>query len=183
LIQQVLSGDQNAYAEIIRAYQAKVLGLCTTLLGNPHQAEDAAQEVFIKAYQNLRSFKGKSSFSTWLYRITSNHCTDLLRKRSREKSQSLESLIEESGEEIHRLMASAADAAKRLEARDMVERILSFLSPDERLILTLREAQKLSYLEIAETLKCSVDAVKSRLRRARQKLDQNLRHYSEIINV
>ena len=168
-----MSGDANAYSEIVRAYQVKVLRLCTSLLSNAVQAEDAAQEIFIKAYRSLRSFRGGSKFSTWLYRIAANHCKDLLRKRSRERTEPLEeSLIEPS-----------FDPRASAEASETVDKLLSFLLPEERLILTLREVQGLSYQEISETLQCSLDAVKSRLRRARQALEEKTRHFSGRGNV
>ena len=91
----MLRGRREAYAELVRAHQAKVLRLCTALLNDPTQAEDAAQDVFFKAYQALASFRQDASFSTWLYRITTNHCRDLLRKRSRRKEQSFDALVED----------------------------------------------------------------------------------------
>lgn len=183
LIPKILSGDTSAYAEIVRAHQTKVLGLCTSLLGNATQAEDAAQEVFIKAYQSLRSFRGDSAFSTWLYRITANHCKDLLRKRSREKTESLDAMMEESAEGVQRLFEPSFDPSGVAGASDLIEKLLSSLSPDERLILTLREVQGLSYQEISSTLQCSLDAVKARLRRARQTLEEKVRHFSGVGDV
>ena len=178
LIEQVLRGNHKAYAELVRAYQARVLRLCTSLLDNETEAEDAAQEIFFKAYQSLASFRKESAFSTWLYRISVNHCRDLLRKRSRQKTESLEKLLEESGDAAEKLLIPPSDPRAAAEAADLVEQILSRLSLDERLILTLREVQGLSYQEIAGVLRCSLDAVKARLRRARETLDEHLRHFS-----
>jgi len=172
-----LSGDADAYAEIVRAYQGKVLGLCTSLLRNTAQAEDAAQEIFIKAYQSLRSFRGDSSFSTWLYRIAANHCKDLLRKKSREKTESLDALVQESREGTRKPAEPSFDPRAVTVASDLIERVFSALSPDERLILTLREVQGLSYGEISATLGCSLDTMKSRLRRARQAFQEKVRHF------
>ncbi len=183
LIQKILSGDSETYAEIVRAHQAKVLGLCMSLLGNATQAEDAAQEIFIKAYRSLRSFRGDSVFSTWLYRIAANHCKDLLRKRSREETESLDALIEESGDGIQVSFKPSFDPSAATGTADLLERLLSSLSPEERLILTLREVQGLNYKEISDTLKCSLDAVKARLRRARQTLEQKVRHFSTVGDV
>ena len=177
LIQKILSGDTDAYAQIVQSHQAKVLGLCTSLLGNVTQAEDAAQEIFIKAYQSLRAFRGDAAFSTWLYRISANHCKDLLRKRSREKTESLDVLMEESGDAFQKLVEPSSDPGAAFEAADLIEKFLSSLSPDERIILTLREVQGLSYQEMARALGCSLDAVKSRLRRAREALEKKTRHF------
>ncbi|PIU40412.1 MAG: RNA polymerase subunit sigma-24 [Candidatus Omnitrophica bacterium CG07_land_8_20_14_0_80_50_8] len=177
LIHKILSGETEAYTEIVRSYQGKVLGLCTSLLNNASEAEDAAQEIFVKAYQALGSFHGDSKFSTWLYRIAANHCKDLLRKRSRQKTESLDALIERSGDEVQNLWEPSFDPRNSAGAAELVKKLLDSLSPDEMLILTLREVQGLSYQEISETLKCSLDAVKSRLRRARETLQEKSRHF------
>ena len=140
-------------------------------------AEDAAQEIFFKAYQALKNFRGQSAFSTWLYRIASNHCLDLLRKRQREHTESWEALIEESGEQLHELLTASQDPKAILADTELVQRALTQLSPDYRLILTLREIEGLSYEELAEALHCSLDAIKARLRRARQELLERVRHF------
>ncbi len=183
LIEKILRGDREAYAELVRAHQARVLRLCRALLGSETEAEDAAQEVFFKAYRSLASFRKESAFSTWLYRITANHCRDLLRKRSRQKLESLDKLFEESGDAAEKLLTPSSDSRSEREASDLIEQILSRLSPDERLILTLREVQGLSYQEMAQVLRCSLDAVKARLRRARKALEEQARHFSESRSV
>ena len=171
LMDRILQGDRNAYADLVRAHQAKVLRLCVSLLGEP-DAEDAAQEIFLKAYRSLSSFRRDSSFSTWLYRIASNHCHDLLRKRSRQKTESLDELPES--------LLTSADPRVGAEQADLAEQILLTLSPEERLILTLREVEGLSYQEIAEVLSCSLDAVKGRLKRARETLMSRLDTFRQL---
>jgi RNA polymerase sigma-70 factor (ECF subfamily) len=178
LVRRVVAGNTGDYAPLVRAHQAKILGLCASLLSDATQAEDAAQEIFLKAYRSLSTFKGGSKFSTWLYRIASNHCMDLLRKRSREKSESLDALLERTDEGKRKSFEPFTDPREASNASDLVERLLGTLSGAERLILTLREAQGLNYEEIAQTLNCSLDAVKSRLRRARQALEEKKRHFS-----
>ncbi len=172
LIEQVLLGNQEAYAELVRAHQAKILRLCASLLSSETEAEDAAQEIFLKAYQSLASFRRESVFSTWLYRIALNHCQDLLRKRSRQRMESLDALIEESGDAIEKLLMSSPAPRRVAESAALVEQILSHLSADQRLILTLREGQGLSYQEIAQLLSCSVEGGRARLRRAREALSE-----------
>ena len=153
------------------------MGYCLSMLQNHSEAEEAAQDIFIKAYQYLPKFKGNSSFSTWLYRITTNHCLDQLRKRNRRRTFSLDALIEEEGDRIHGLFSTTAVAASQMEQRDLAGKILSTLPEDYRTILTLREADGLEYQEIADVLNCSLDAVKGRLSRARKTLQENLRHF------
>ena len=160
----------------MRKYQARTLRLCTSLLGNPTLAEDASQEIFLKAYQALRTFRAKSSFSTWIYRISSNHCHDLLRKQVRQKTESWDALVEEQGEQIQQMFTVSDDPRTVLANADLADKILSCLPAGARLILTLREVEGLSYQEIAESLSCSLDAVKARLRRAREELQDKFRH-------
>ena len=159
------------------------MGYCLSMLSNHTDAEEAAQDVFVKAYRSLDKFKGNSSFSTWLYRITANHCLDVLRKRNRRKPLSLDSLVEDQGDQIHELFSTAPVAASQMENRDLTGKILSTLPPDYRTILTLREADGLEYQEIAVILDCSLDAVKGRLSRARKQLQENLRHFLQEKDV
>lgn len=130
------------------------------------QAEDAAQETFLKAYEFLDRFRGDSSFSTWLYRIASNYCLNFLSKRKREKTDSLDALLESGG----RLPSPTGQGSplQLLADQQAVQTILEKLSPEERAILVLREIEGLNYKELAQTLEVSLDLVKVRLFRARQ---------------
>jgi RNA polymerase sigma-70 factor, ECF subfamily len=183
IITRIRSGQSDLYAELVRQYHKKVMGYCLTMLQNHTDAEEAAQDVFVKAYRSLDRFKEQSSFSTWLYRITANHCLDVLRKRNRRRTVSLDSLVENEGDRIHRLFSESPVAADLMENKDLVGKILSTLSEDYRTILTLREADGLEYQEIAEILECSLDAVKGRLSRARRQLQENLRHFARRKDV
>ena len=183
IIQQILSGQTEAYGELIRQYNRKVVGYCLSMLSNQTEAQEAAQDIFVKAYHSLRKFKGNSSFSTWLYRITTNHCLDILRKRTRRKTVSLDALVEAEGDHIERLFAVESTAASPLENRDLIQKILATLPEDYRTILTLREADGLEYQEIADVMGCSLDAVKGRLSRARKQLQEHLRHFLKRTDV
>lgn len=177
IIRQVLNGDREAYAGIVRCYQARIIRLCASLLKNESDAQDAAQEVFVKAYQALKNFQKEASFYTWLYRIASNHCLAFLRSRNRKLTQSLDALLEAEGDRVEHFFSSQTDFRKGLESADLLDKLLSVLPPDTRLILTLREAEGLSYEEIGQVLDCSLDAVKGRLRRARIEIEEKLRHF------
>ena len=179
----IRSGQTEAYGDLVRQYHKKVMGYCLSMLSNHTDAEEAAQDIFVKVYHSLPKFKGDSSFSTWLYRITTNHCLDVLRKRTRRKTTSLDALVEQDGDRIHGLFSTAEVAATRLENRQLVDKILSTLPEDYRTILTLREADGLEYTEIAAVLNCSLDAVKGRLARARKQLQENLRHFLSPADV
>ena len=174
VIGQVRAGKIQAYALLVRKYQGRVRGYCLGTLGNAAEADDAAQEVFIKAYRGLGGFRGGSSFSTWLYRITVNHCRDLLRSAGRGKTESLDALREEEGEPFEARLATAPPAGTG-EREQQVREALARLPEVSREALVLREVQGLSYSEIMETLGCSLDAVKGRLRRAREELETKLK--------
>ena len=171
------------YGELMRLYHQKVLGYCLSMLNNRAEAEEAAQDIFTKAYHNLGKFQQNSSFSTWLYRITTNHCLDILRKRNRRRTVSLEALVEADGDMIEGLFATHSTSLPALESKDLTDKILSTLPEDYRTILTLREAQGLDYQEIADTLECSIDAVKGRLSRARKLLHDKLQHFTKEESV
>jgi RNA polymerase sigma-70 factor (ECF subfamily) len=182
LVGQAQAGDRDAFAELVRRHHAWVQGLCAAALGDPSSAEDAAQEVFLKAYKSLPQFKGGSSFSTWLHRIAANACLDLLRRRARSRTESWDELMEKEGGRIERLLAEAAPEHSAEDA-DLVRRVLAQLPPEYRLVLTLRETQGLSYEEIAGAMDCSLDSVKARLQRARKEFADRLRHFLDPLNV
>lgn len=155
------------FERLILENQDRVFRLCASMLGDRREAEDAAQEVFLKAYRSLGKFKGQAAVSTWLHRIAANHCLDVLRKRARRPAEPL------TEELAQRLFTEPPD----LEALDLADRALSELPPDYRLALTLRELQGFTYEEIAEITGSSLDSVKARLRRAREQLEERLRHF------
>jgi RNA polymerase sigma-70 factor (ECF subfamily) len=179
IIERVKSGETAGYAELVRRHQSKVLGLCTSLLGHWTHAEDAAQDVFVKAFKTLSQFRGEAQFSTWIYRIAYRHCVDLLRSRTREKAVSWETLLEQRGESIHQLFAAPPPQGPSLENEDLIQRILSALKPEYREILILRESQGFTYEEIAHIMNCSLDSVKARLRRAREDVQDKMRHFCD----
>lgn len=174
LVADAAAGDREAFAELVRRHHPRLIGLCRSLLGDAEMAEDAAQEVFLKAWKGLSGFRGGSQFYTWLHRIGVRHCLDMLRAEGRRKSRSWDSLLEEEGERAQALLAQP-DSAATLEASDLVAKLLSGLSPEYRMVLTLRELDGLSYEEIADAMECSLDSVKARLRRARQDVLERMR--------
>lgn len=175
LIDGVLGGAQGDYAELVRRHHARVHGLCASMVG-ASAADDAAQEVFLKAYGRLKDFRRDSSFSTWLYRVASNHCLDLLRREARRRSESLEALTEREGARLQALLAEPTSAERSLEDAELVRAVLARLPEDYRVILTLRELEGLEYTELMAALDCSMDSVKAKLQRARRSFREALRH-------
>lgn len=175
LIESVLAGNQSDYAELVRRHHARVMAVCVSMLG-ASAAEDAAQEVFLKAYDRLKDFRRDSAFSTWLYRVASNQCLDLLRRETRRRSESLEALTEREGPNLQRLLADPSDATRSLEDAELVRAVLARLPEDYRVILTLREMEGLEYKELMAALDCSMDSVKAKLQRARRQFREVVRH-------
>lgn len=174
LISRILSGERQAYAGLVREHQQEILKLCRSLMDDPAKAEDAAQEAFLRAYKALGDFKGKSSFLTWISRIASNLCLEHLRKEGRRREDSWDALLERTGEKAYALLHEPATVEHALERREVVDSVLSGLSPEYRLALTLRELQGCSYEEISEVMGCTLDSVKARLRRARTQIIERL---------
>lgn len=162
-------GDQGAFEELVHLYEKRVLALTLRMCKNPEDAAEAAQEAFFAAWQGLGSFRGDSSFSTWLYRLASNACVDLLRREGRHPAaSSLDD--EELNLDIPSSLPSPQEEAERRELAEQVAAGLRALPPEYRAVLVLREIQQLRYDEIGEALDLDVGTVKSRISRGRKKL-------------
>ena len=164
-------GDQEAFAALVRLYEKRVLALTRRMCRNPADAEEAAQEAFLAAWQGLPFFRGDASFSTWLYRLASNACVDLLRREGRHQAAAGPSLDdEEASLDVADGTPGPQEAAERRELREQIEEGLRALTPEHRQVLLLREMHQLSYDEIADTLELDVGTVKSRISRGRRQL-------------
>jgi len=170
VIDRVLSGETEAFELLVLGSQRKIYNLCLRMTGNPEDANDLTQDSFLKAYQNLASFKGESGFSLWLYRLASNACIDHLRREKRRVKSSL-TVQDESGETVElELPDERFTPEGELERRQVIESVeagLLTLTEEHRQILVLREINGLSYEEIADILDISAGTVKSRISRAR----------------
>lgn len=176
-------GDRNAFNELIMMYQKQVFNIAYGMLSDYEDASDAAQEVFVKVYKSIASFRGQSSFNTWLYRICSNVCNDMLRKRQRRGiSVSLEAEEDEMGSAAE-LVSDAPGPEEKLamsERQKAVRDAINSLSQEFREIIIYSDLQQLSYDEVAEILKCPKGTVKSRLNRARNALRKKLSDKREL---
>lgn len=172
LIKKAKSGDIAAFEEIVRQHEKLVYNLALRTLGNEHDAQDAAQEAFIKAWTGLADFRGDSKLSVWLYRLTNNICLDMLRRRK--SSPASLTQADDSGDEavldIPDESSSPQLILERREQRREIEKAIAALPDDYRRVLMLREAGDLSYEEIAGVLGMDIGTVKSRIFRARKKL-------------
>lgn len=173
VVRRVLEGDVNAYEELVLAYEKNVYNLALRMVGNAQDAEDMAQEAFLKAYNSLSGFRGDSKFSVWLYRIVNNVCLDHLRRQNRRQASSL-SVEDDEGEESQLDIPDESQSPEALLERsltkDAVRRGLQALPAEQRQILLLREIQGMSYEEIGQCLDLEPGTVKSRIFRARKRL-------------
>ncbi len=172
IILKAQKGDIAAFEKLVSANEAFVYNLAMRTLGNEQDAQDAAQEVFIKVWTSLSSFRGESKLSVWLYRVTSNVCTDILRRR-RNDTISLFTENDEGGEnqfDIPDTAPTPQEALEKKERQSALAAALETLPEDYRKALLLRESGGMSYAEIASLLHTDLGTVKSRIFRARKKL-------------
>ncbi len=175
LVQAARRGSDSAFEELVRLYEKKVYHLSLRMCGSSDDAFEIAQEAFLSAWRGLKFFRGDSSFSTWLYRLTSNTAIDFLRRKRRQSAMEQVSLDdEETYIEPLDPMPTPHQHAERQELRQLLSAGLDTLTPEHRQVLLLRELQGMSYEEIAEALELDLGTVKSRIARAREKLRKYL---------
>lgn len=165
-LKQAIKGDDLAFSQLVEAYQRPVYNLCYRMMGNARDAEDAAQETFIRAYKALNRYDPSRKFSTWLLSIASNYCIDQHRRRklptfSYDEFDS--PIIPDGGKGMEAMMMQDEHQAE-------VSALLETLNPKDKAAVVMRYWYEYSYDEIAEALSLSVSAVKSRLHRARKEL-------------
>ncbi|GAB4475686.1 MAG: sigma-70 family RNA polymerase sigma factor [Anaerolineales bacterium] len=180
-IEALRRGDRAEFARLVEQYDAYIYRLALRILGNPQDAEDVLQETFIKAYKHMANFDGRSSLSTWLYRIATNEALMLLRK---EKGGivSLDDPYPNGEEEQEPIQivdwcCLPEEMLMNAETRKMLDQAIARLSPALRVVVVLRDLQGLSTRETSQILKISEEAVKTRLSRARLQLRQWLSEY------
>ena len=178
-VQRARTGDQAAFSRLVEAYQTPVYNLAYRLLGNAMEAEDAAQETFIRAYTRFSTYDPKRKFSSWLLAIASHYCVDVLRRRrmtilSMEDLPPMVELAMPATTQPEQIVVSEQDASA-------VQQLLSTLPPSYRTPVVLRYWYDMSYKEIAETMRVTESAIKTRLHRARAKLARAVRNASQNV--
>ncbi|PLR75799.1 RNA polymerase sigma factor SigW [Bacillus sp. V3-13] len=178
-IYQVLKGDQNAFGEIVELYKDKVFQLCFRMLGNRHEAEDIAQEAFIRAYVNISTFKIDRKFSTWLYRIATNLCIDRIRKKKPDYYLDAEVAGTDGLNMYSQIAADTSlpeDDLESMELQETIQGEISKLPEKYRSVIVLKYIEELSLNEISEILDLPLGTVKTRIHRGREALRKQLRH-------
>jgi RNA polymerase sigma-70 factor (ECF subfamily) len=183
LIASARRGNDAAFCELVRRHQKKALAVALGIVRDPDDARDLCQEAFLRAVRGLGDFDGQAQFSTWLYRIVVNQCIDHLRRRRPDRVELDEGIAADGDLSELPPPSKRFDPARALERRELGHRIadaLDRLSPAHRTVLVLREVQGLSYKEIAESMRCSIGTVMSRLFHARKKAQLLLAEYREV---
>ena len=176
LAAKAAAGDSDAFEQLVKKYERFVYTTVCYLIKNREDAFDVSQEVFLRIYRSLASFRGDSSFATWLYRICKNACFDFLRKNAKHHADISTTLYDENEDDTileipDSSRATDPEAAyEQLEQKEAIRFAITRLSPEHREIILLRDLEGYSYIEISEMLEMEQGTVKSRLSRARQAL-------------
>lgn len=170
-VAQTLRGDQSAFAHLVDLYKTPIYNLCYRMLGNPSEAEDAAQETFVRVYTHLGAYDPQQKLSSWVLAVASHYCVDRLRRRrwtwlSLDDEPELEPPATD--------VVHPEDVVMENESSAEIQRWLQALPVEYRLVITLRYWQDLSYAEVAQATRASESAVKSKLHRARCMLAQQI---------
>jgi RNA polymerase sigma-70 factor (ECF subfamily) len=172
------AGDMAAFEQLVERHQRMVVGTVGRMLGTNSDAEDIAQQVFVRVWKNLKRYEPRAKFTTWLLKITRNLVFNELRRRSRHPAVPLQSETDEEERPLKDEQAVAPDSALLdQELQEAVDAAIAELPETQRMAVILRRYEELSYEEIAEALDQSVSAVKSLLFRARTELRENLKRY------
>src|SRR5262250_3448590 len=173
LLARLRAGEARAFEELVRTYQHRVFSVALRMLGSRSDAEDVAQEVFLRVHRAIGEFRGEAKLSTWLYAITSRLCLNRLTTGERRMARQ--------GEEILTRLASRevgpAEEMERTELETALHRAIADLSEERRIVIVLRDLEGLSYEEIAAALELELGTVRSRLHRARMDLRDKLERF------
>jgi len=183
-VERARKGDLDAFNELVIRYQKTAYNVAYRILGDAEAAADAVQDAFLKAFKNIRRFRG-GSFKSWMFRIVTNTCYDVLRARKRRPSSSLDGMevelnhtpLGDSGVE------SPEEYAIRQELNRLIQEAINSLPPEQRVIIVLSDIEGFDYREISETLGIPLGTVKSRLSRARAKVRDLLLAQEELLPV
>ena len=173
LVARARGGDVDAFDALVRRYEHRIVNFVRTQVSRSLDAEDVAQEVFIRAYRGLKTFRGQSAFKTWLYQIATNTARTHFERLSRRREDTAGTMADE-GPDSPPPVASGEDLEARIVLRDRLDRALTALPIDQRQIVVLRDVEGFEYKEIAAMLSIPIGTVESRIFRARARLRELL---------
>ncbi len=178
LVERVQHGDKKAFDLLVLKYQQRIINLVSRFVYSPSDAQDIAQEAFIKAYRALPNFRGESAFYTWMYRIAVNTAKNHLAVKSRrplESAQDIDDVEQIEGDSTLRHQETPEHLLLRDEIQETIINSIEALPEDLKAAITLREVEGLSYEDIASAMDCPIGTVRSRIFRAREAIDKELK--------
>lgn len=181
LIGRAAKGDASAFNELLGLHEKKMYAVCLRMCVNQEDAQDCLQEAMLRIYRSISGFKGQSSFSTWIYRVTMNTCLDELRKKKNKQTTSLDSLLD-TGWSPSDDYDTPEHHAIEGERRKAIRSAISELPEDMRSAVVLRDIEGFSYDEISVILGINVGTIKSRISRGREKLREKIRKRPELFD-
>ena len=171
LVEQLRAGDRDAFEQLVRGYQHRVFGVAVRMLGNAAEAEEIAQEVFLRVHRSVGEFRGEAKLSTWLYAITSRLCLNRLQSGERRHRQTGEEALADVPAD------DTGGGLERTEIETALRQAIAALPEDRRIVVVLRDVEGLSYEEIGRALDLEPGTVRSRLHRARMDLKAKLERF------
>ena len=179
LISRASAGDGAAFSELMAMHERRMYAVALRMCASREDAQDCLQDAMLRIFRSIGNFKGQSSFSTWIYRITMNTCLDELRRRKSRGATSLDSMLDSgwSPSDNDNMPEKQAVAS---EQRRVIDRAISELPDDMRSAIVMRDVQGFSYEEIADVLDANIGTIKSRISRGREKLRQILKENVEL---
>lgn len=181
LISRAAKGDASAFNELLGLHERKMYAVCLRMCANQEDAQDCLQEAMLRIYRSISGFKGQSSFSTWIYRVTMNTCLDELRKKKNKQTTSLDGLLDTGWSPSDDYDTPEHHTIEQ-ERKKALHGAISELPEDMRSAVVLRDIQGFSYEEIAEMLGINVGTIKSRISRGREKLREKIRRRPELFD-
>lgn len=181
LISRAAKGDAAAFNELLGVHEKKMYAVCLRMCMNHEDAQDCLQEAMLRIYRSISGFKGQSSFSTWIYRVTMNTCLDELRKKKNKQTTSLDSLLD-TGWSPSDDYDTPEHHAISGEKKKAIQNAISELPEDMRSAIVLRDIEGFSYDEISDMLGINVGTIKSRISRGREKLREKIRLRPELFD-
>ncbi len=178
LVERVQHGDKKAFDLLVLKYQQRIINLVSRFVYSPSDAQDIAQEAFIKAYRALPNFRGESAFYTWMYRIAVNTAKNHLAVKSRrplESAQDIDDVEQIEGDNTLRHQETPEHLLLRDEIQETILKSIEALPEDLKAAITLREVEGLSYEDISSAMDCPIGTVRSRIFRAREAIDKELK--------
>lgn len=183
LVRSARNGDMAAFEELVARHRDKIYARAYTMMRNEDEAIDLSQEAWVKGWQRLVQFQGESSFTTWMTRIVINLCLDQLRKRKRQRTESIEAMDEDSGgveRQMPIVMVNPTAGLEREDLRVRIDEALGKLTEAHRTVLVLHEFEQMEYKNIAKAMNCSIGTVMSRLFYARRKMAALLQDLKQV---